>query len=369
MPDAKTTVLCPPDPLREFVDAVARRMGADAEVAAELARHLVGSNLAGHDSHGVIRVPQYVDDLDKGLVVPAARPVIVRDTAVAGLVDAKYGFGQHSTMFALEWAMTRARQHGVAMVAVRHSTHIGRLGEYAERTAREGLIGIVTVGAVGDGIGGVVPFGGRTRFLGTNPWALSIPGRARHFMFDGATSTVAEGKVRVARAAGKSLPPDTIVDRDGRPSRDPEAFYAGGALLPVGGAVAGHKGYALGLASALLGALGMVGDPEPSLVGAAPSDATDARGRIAGVFLEVVDPAAFGDPAQYREIVDSALGAAKRQPPANGVAEVLVPGEPEERARARRSREGILLAASTWAEFGRVAARFGVPLPPSHAGA
>jgi uncharacterized oxidoreductase len=196
MPDAKPSVLCPPDPLREFVASVARRMGADPDVAAELARHLVGSNLAGHDSHGVIRVPQYVGDVDRGLIVPSARPVVARESAVAALVDAHRGFGQHSTMFALEGAMTRARQHGVAMVAVRHSTHIGRLGEYGERTAAEGLIGIVTVGAVGAGIGGVVPFGGRARFLGTNPWALSVPGRARRFIFDAATSTLAEGKVQ-----------------------------------------------------------------------------------------------------------------------------------------------------------------------------
>ncbi|HEY7141822.1 MAG TPA: Ldh family oxidoreductase [Methylomirabilota bacterium] len=369
MPDPKVPVLCPPDSLREFVDAVARRMGADADVAAELARHLVGSNLAGHDSHGVIRVPQYVGDMDRGLIAPSARPVVVRESPVAALVDARRGFGQHSTMFALEWAIGRARQHGVAMVAVRHSTHIGRLGEYAERTAAEGLIGIVTVGAVGAGIGGVVPFGGRTRFLGTNPWALSVPGRRRRFIFDAATSTLAEGKVRVARAAGKPLPSDAIVDPDGRPTRDAEAFYAGGALLPLGGTLAGHKGYGLGLASALLGALGMIGDQDPTLVGAAPPETPDTRGRIAGVFLQVVDPAAFGDAARYGELVDEALDAAKRQTPADGVTEVLVPGEPEERARARRTHEGISLPAATWDELGKAASRFGVPLPAHKPGA
>jgi uncharacterized oxidoreductase len=336
--------------------------------AAWVATLLVRANLRGHDSHGVIRVPQYVGDMDRGLIVPSARPEVVRDRGVAALVDAHRGFGQHSTMFALEWAMARARQHGVAMAAVRHSTHIGRLGEYAERTAAEGLIGIVTVGAVGDGIGGVVPFGGRARFLGTNPWAISVPGRSRRLVFDAATSTVAEGKVRVARAAGKPLSPDVVVDRAGRPSRDAEAFYAGGALLPLGGALAGHKGYGLGLASALLGALGMIGDSDPTLVGAAPPESTDDRGRVAGVFLEVVDPAAFGDPAGYAELVDAALEAAKRQPPADGVAEVLVPGEPEERARARRGREGIALAAATWSELGKVAMRFGVPMPPHTSG-
>jgi uncharacterized oxidoreductase len=363
MPDPKTAVRCLPDPLREFVAAVARRMGADADVATELARHLVGSNLAGHDSHGVIRVPQYVGDADRGQLAPSARPVVVRESPVSALVDAGRGFGQHSTMFALEWAMARARQHGVAMVAVRHSTHIGRLGEYAERAAGEGLIGIVTVGAVGSGIGGVVPFGGRGRFLGTNPWAISVPGRRRRFVFDAATSTVAEGKVRVARAAGKPLPSDAIVDAGGHPTRDAAAYYAGGALLPLGGAVAGHKGYGLGLASALLGALGMIDDPAPTMVGAAPPAGEEPAGRIAGVFLEVLDPAAFGRAAAYAELVDQALDAAKREAPGDGVAEVLVPGEPEERARARRSREGIPLPGATWAELGAVAARFGVPLP------
>jgi uncharacterized oxidoreductase len=109
----------------------------------------------------------------------------------------------------------------------------------------------------------------------------------------------------------------------------------------------------------------MIGDPEATLVGAAPPEAADDRGRVAGVFLQVVDPAAFGDPAGYAELVDAALGAAKRQAPADGVTEVLVPGEPEERARTRRSREGIPLPAATWADLGTVATRFGVPLPPS----
>jgi uncharacterized oxidoreductase len=140
------------------------------------------------------------------------------------------------------------------------------------------------------------------------------------------------------------------VDPAGHPSRDAEAFYAGGALLPLGGAVAGHKGYGLGLASALLGALGMIDDPEPA---------------FAGVFLQVIDPAAFGDVARYRALVDETLDAAKRQRPADGVAEVLVPGEPEERARTQRTGQGIPLPAATWAELGSVAARFGVPLPPS----
>lgn len=369
MPDARPAVLCPPAPLRAFVADVVRRMGADPDVADEVARHLVGSNLAGHDSHGVIRVPQYVAEADRGLLAPGGRPVLLREGEVAALVDARRGFGQFSTMFATEWAIGRARRLGVAVAAVRHSTHIGRLGEYTERAAAAGLVGLVTVGAVGPGVGGVVPAGGRTRFLGTNPWSLAVPGRTHTFVFDAATSTLAEGKVRVARAAGKLLPPDAIVDRDGCPSRDPEAYYAGGALLPLGGALAGHKGYGLGLGSALLGGLGMIGDDDPTLVGAAPPEGEDPRGRIAGVFLQVIDPGWFGDAARYAEQVDAALAAAKRQPAAQPGGEVLVPGEPEARARARREREGIPLPPATWAELAKVGARFGVALPPSRPGA
>jgi LDH2 family malate/lactate/ureidoglycolate dehydrogenase len=368
MSEAQPPVLCPSAPLRAFVAAVVRRMGADPDVADEVARHLVGANLAGHDSHGVIRVPQYLAEADRGLLVPAARPVLLREGEVAALVDARRGFGQFSTMFATEWAIGRARRLGVAMAAVRHSTHIGRLGEYTERAAAAGLIGLVTVGAVGPGVGGVVPAGGRARFLGTNPWSLAVPGRRGAFVFDGATSTLAEGKVRVARAAGTRLPPDAIVDRDGRPSRDPEAYYAGGALLPLGGGLAGHKGYGLGLGSALLGGLAMIGDDEPTLVGAVPPEGEDPRGRLAGVFLQVIDPGWFGDAARYAEQVDEALDAARRQPPVEAGGEVLVAGDPEARARARREREGIPLPPVTWAELGRVGARFGVALPPPRPG-
>ena len=202
---------------------------------------------------------------------------------------------------------------------------------------------------------------GAGRRAGRASWGRTRgPSRCRaargRFVFDAATSLLAEGKVRVARAAGKPLPPDAIVDKDGRPSRDPEAFYAGGALLPLGGAAGGHKGYGLGLASALLGGLGMIGDTDPTLVGAAPPEGEDARGRMAGVFLQAIDPAAFGDAARYGELVDEALAAAKRQPPADGVAEVLVPGSrrlargPGGAARASRCRRR---RGRSWARWRR----------------
>lgn len=357
-------VICPAAPLQAFVATVFRKLGADADVAAEVSRHLVRANLSGHDSHGVIRVAQYVAEAERGDLVPSARPVLLRETEVAALVDARRCFGHFATMYATEWAMARARRHGVAMAAIRQCPHIGRLGEYAERAADEGLIGIVTMGSAGGGVGGVVPFGGRERFLATNPWSFAVPGQSRAMMFDAATSALAEGKVRFARAKGAELPPGSIQDREGRPSRNPEDFYAGGALLPVGGALSGHKGYGFAMASALLGGLAMIDDPKPNPIWAW---GPDTGGRISGVFLQVIDPACFGDADHFRAMVEETLAAAKRVPPAAGCDEVLYPGEPEVRSRVRRGRDGVMLAAAIWADLGKAAERFGVPLPEARA--
>jgi uncharacterized oxidoreductase len=155
------TVTCRPGALERFAFQLFRTVGAGDEAAAEAARHLVRSNLSGHDSHGVIRIPQYIRQIDDGEYVPSARPEIVRESPVAALIDAHRGFGQYSTAVALDWAMRKAREGGLAAAAVRHSTHIGRLGEYAERAGEEGLIVIVTVGAGGPGVGGMLLHGAK----------------------------------------------------------------------------------------------------------------------------------------------------------------------------------------------------------------
>jgi uncharacterized oxidoreductase len=233
---------------------------------------------------------------------------------------------------------------------VRRSGDVGRVGDYGERAAEAGLLAIVTAGAAGPGAGGVMLFGGRERFLGGNPWCFAAPGGDRSMVVDGATSTVAESDVRLARAKGERLPPDCVYDRYGRPSTDPDDFFAGGGLVPLGGAVAGDRGCGLGLASALFGGLAMIGDG-------------DSTGRASGVFIEVVDPAAFGDPAGYRGLVETTLDAAHRTRPGAGRSEVTLPGEAEARTRADRMRTGIRLPDTTWTDLAALAERFGVPLP------
>jgi hydroxycarboxylate dehydrogenase B len=355
--------ICPSEPLQAFSAGIFTALGAEPDIAAEVASHLIRANLSGHDSHGVIRIAQYVKEADGGELEPAARPTVVRETEVAALMDAHRSFGQYSTLCALDWALGRVQRHGLAAVAVRHSTHIGRLGEYTERAAERGMIAVVTVGAAGPGVGAVALHGAVGRFLATNPWSVGVPAVTRAMVFDAATSVVAEGKVRLAHAKGTELPAGCLVNRNGQPTRSPGDYYEGGSLLPLGGDVAGHKGYGLGLASALIGGLSMIDDPDPARIGPRPQASADARGRVGGVFLLAIDPGTFGNGEHYRAMVEETLAAAKRMPPASGRADVLVPGEPEVLSRHRRTAEGIGVPEATWTELAEIAARFHIPLP------
>ncbi len=337
-----------------FVDA----MGAPADIATEVARHLVGSNLAGHDSHGVMRLAQYKAEADNGTLLPHARPELFRENGVCAIVDAGRGFGHFATTTAMNWCLDKAARTGIAAAAVRHSTHIGRLGDYVERAAVRGMIGIVTVGVAGAGV--MAPFGGRNRFLGTNPWAIGVPATGRTpFVMDFATTTVAEGKVRVARAKGVKLPLGVLLNPDGEPTTDPEQLYAGGTITPLGGRMAGHKGYGLSLAAALLGALAMVGDDEPTPAGNRASE----PGWIGGVFTVAIDPNWFGGRDAYAALVGPVLDRADAAVPGHGVERVLVPGEPEAISRERRLRDGVAVPEATWGELAEASATLGVPMP------
>jgi hydroxycarboxylate dehydrogenase B len=355
---------CSAAALTEFASSIIRATGADDDVADEVGRHLVRSNLSGHDSHGVLRLQQYVAQVDEAQIVPSARPEVVTDNGVTGLIDAHRCFGQYSTAFALDWALERARLHGMASVAVRHSAHIGRLGEYTERAADQGLVALVTVGAAGKGVGWMPPFGGRDRFVGANPWSIAVPGESHSFVFDGSMTNIARGKVDVAHARGTQLPPGCIVDRDGRPAQQPEAFFADGSLMPLGGEVAGHKGYALGLASALIGGLAMIGDQDATLIGGDIFwDRSESTSFLAGVFLILIDPKAFGGADDYRSSVERVLADAKATEPASGMTDVQIPGEFETQNRQRLEVSGITLPEPTWDSLRTVAGRFAVPMP------
>jgi len=198
------------------------------------------------------------------------------------------------------------------------------------------------------------------RFFGANPWTFGMPGHGRDVLVDISTATVAEGKVRVARDGGAPLKPGSIIDREGKPTTDPEAFYSGGSILPLGGEVAGHKGYGLALASMLFGAMAIVDDDNPTMIGASSVSGDDTRGRAAGVFIVAIDPGMFGRADGYRDIVDEVASAIKDVTPRPGNPAPIIPGEPEAAASEQRRANGVELPDATVDRLNAIASRLGV---------
>jgi LDH2 family malate/lactate/ureidoglycolate dehydrogenase len=331
--------------LRAMTEAIFTAAGATAAIAATVADALVLANLLGHDSHGVMRIPSYVQQIKRGRLQPAAEPVVAQQRGATALVDGRSGFGQVAGRFATDQVVALAKEYGAAAAGVINCMHVGRLGEYPERAARQGVLLLVTAGSIGSPGARVAPFGGRAGVLGTNPFAIGLPAGERPPMIvDFATTVIAGGKVEVARAKGVAVPPGALLDKHGRPTTNPNDLADGGLMLTVGG----HKGFGLALAAAVLsqgvtGELRLDGQPSPM-----------------GFFLWAVDSGAFTPAAEYGRRVDWMIEQVKAVPPAEGFSEVLVPGEPEQRERARREAEGIPVPEATWAEIIRVAEDLGV---------
>lgn len=352
-----------PESLTAFAREVVTRLGAPAEVADEVARHLVRANLSGQDSHGVLRLTQYAAQAASGELVPAGVPRVLKETAGTALVDAQRGFGHYAAGVALRLVAAKARACGVGAAAIRHCTHVGRVGEYVERCDEMGLVLLATIGMAGPGVGGVVAHGGRERFFGANVWAVGVPGAASPMIVDASMSSIAVGKVWVAKAEGRDLPPGCLVDRDGAPSVDPDDYFEGGAVVPLGGAAAAHKGFGLGLVAALLGGLSMIGDASPTLAGAPAAPGSSPVGRMAGFFIVAIDPDAFGGLAPYRALVDDCLDALRRVAPAPGSDGIRIPGDRTRATREARARDGIALPAATRDELAALAARLRIAMP------
>jgi LDH2 family malate/lactate/ureidoglycolate dehydrogenase len=335
-------ILFSADELRSTATKIFRAAGSDPEPTEILVNHLVDANLAGHDSHGVLRIPYYVQALKKGQVQPNARPEILKETPVSALIDGKWTFGQVSARYGADIAIAKAKASGVAVVGVVRCTHIGRLGTYSTLAASQGVVLMITIGNLGKS---TAPFGGKQPIFSTNPYSFGFPaGEHPDLMVDFATSAIAGGKVMVARAKHEEVPPDSLLDKDGNPTRDPAAYWDGGMLLPFGG----HKGSALATLSTLLAHV---------LVPATEHDGAEG---LAGTFILAIDSGIFRDRAALEAETDSVFARIKAVQPAVGFSEVLVPGEPEVRARERRLKEGIPVAEDTWTEIINAAKSVGV---------
>ncbi|MBI2298254.1 MAG: Ldh family oxidoreductase [Armatimonadetes bacterium] len=346
-----------PQPLTEFVAALWRSLGVPPDDAGQVASALVGCNLAGHDSHGVIRITQWVEHLRDGRLRPGAPIRVTRDLPAAAVVDGGWNFGLLAARRAMELAVGKARAVGVGAVGLCQAHHIGRLADYCELAAGAGCIAQVV--ANNHGVAAAVPpWGGIKPRLATNPMAFGLPRRdGPPIVVDITTAVAPEGKIRVLRNRGELAPDGWLLDNQGRPTRDPNDFYAEprGAILPLGGDV-GYKGYGLSvaveaLAGALSGALCTRATP-PALYGNAAF--------FTAWSVEAVQPG-----GHYEDEIERLVQSLRDCPTADGVEEILLPGEPEQRTRERRQRDGIPVDDTTWSELAALAAEQRVEAPPA----
>ena len=334
MPRYKSSVL------REYAKEILVALGAPYAKADLVGRLLVEANQVGHDSHGLIRIPQYGATIESGEINPVAEITKELETDASVVVDANWGFGQCAMQKTVEIGLDKAASCGVSAVTLRNANHIGRLGSYVQCVAEKNMIGLLFANMHGSGVC-VVPWGGTSARLGTNPLAAGLPrGDRGTIVLDMTTSAVAEGKIRVRRNRGESVPEGWIVDSEGKSSTDPEAFYGSprGGILPFGG-VAGHKGYGLSIIVELLaGALG----------GAGCAGSGSRNGN--GVFLLVIDISRFIPFEEYCQEVDGLVKFVKSSSLAPGFDEILVPGELEEKHR-KRNMSGIEIDEKTWEQI------------------
>lgn len=340
--------------LTEFSTRLLAAGGVGDDEAALVARSLVEANLRGHDSHGVMRIPYYLADVRQGNVHPGADFTIINETPTLVAADGHWGFGQTQAQRLTRRAIAKAHQSGMCVGTLIHSAHVGRLGEYCEMAAAEGLVSMVMVNTHGVARR-VAPVGGRAPRLGTNPLAIGVPHGDEPLILDFGTSATAEGKVRVKRIAGEKCPDGWLLDSDGHPTNDPNALYADppGTIRPMGGDQA-YKGFGLALmveifAGALSGGL-CIREVPPNQNGNC-------------VFLQVLNPAQLGGADHVASEVRGLVGFIRDCPRCEGVDEILLPGDPERRVYHRRSIEGIPLDAGNWQELVKLAAELAVEPP------
>jgi len=349
---------------RRLVAAIMGAAGCSATEADNVAGRLVGANLRGHDSHGILRAPRYVQWIRGARVVPGQSIAIERENEAIAIVDGCYGFGQTVGEQTVDLGVRKAKRQGVAITALKNAGHLGRIGDWAERAAESNCASVHMVNVRGSLL--VAPFGARERRGGTSPFcaAVPLPGEPP-IVLDFATSLVAEGKAMVAMRGGKPLPDGALIRVDGAPSADPRELY--GEIEPGKspdasrgpGALAGfgqHKGSGLNFfmemfAGALTGSgtNGALGEAE--------------RRRFCNGMLSIyMDVAFFHSDDWFAREVKAYVEFWKSAAPATPDGEVLVPGEMERRNMAERLANGIPIPRTAWEDILATARELGVGL-------
>jgi LDH2 family malate/lactate/ureidoglycolate dehydrogenase len=335
--------------LHAFTREVFIRVGVpaeDAEVEAEL---LVWANLRGVDSHGVLRIPWYLELIDKGEMNTRPKIHTLKETPATLVVDADLALGPVVTTWAMRRVMAKASDVGIGWGLIKNTTHQGAMGYYPLMAAQRGMAGLAFVCSPPN----MAPHGASAAGVHNSPIALCVPGKSRRpLLLDMATSVAAGGKLRLAKDRGTGLPVGWALDKEGKPATDPDLAAV---LLPI----AGPKGSGLALMFECLSSL-MVGDPllEPALQKQPGAHRHRQHGVVAAINIGM-----FTDVAAYREHVDAVVMGIKSLPRADGCSEILVPGELEDRLHDERVEKGIPLPVGTVRNLQKVAERFGIPMP------
>ena len=350
--------------LRQFVSTVLQAVAVPAEDADTVADVIVAADLRGHESHGVARLDGfYLSRIQSGQIDPRARTVVLRETAATAVMDAGHGLGQPAGKRAMELCIAKAAQAGTGVVTVRRSNHFGIAGYYAMLALPHDMIGVSCTNSLAL----VVPTGGRSPILGTNPIAFAAPaGRHPAFVLDMATSVVPLGKVEAKARRGEPLPDGWAVDGEGQSARDAQAVIdatdegQAGGLLPLGGVEAGHKGY--GLAAMVDILCGLLAGARAGLAvygeGYDRGEPADVGHIFAAISLE-----AFGSVQEFKRSMDEYIDMLHGAPRADDAQPVLVAGEPEMEHERVRSAHGIPLLAGVVENLRDVARRTGVQAP------
>ena len=339
-----------PTQLSALGRAVFQAAGSSENEAAIVADHLVEANLAGHDSHGILRVHKYVDWQSRGEVLPNQHARVVSDRGAALLIDGQFGYGQVIGREAMDLLTGRVKQNGFAVTAIRNSAHLGRIGAWAEQLAVAGFPSFHFVNTSGYGIL-VAPHGGSDRRLSANPIAAGTPTPNGPLVLDIATSVIAEGKIQMMRNRHQPLPAGSVIDGQGRPTTDAEAFYATppGAIFPFGG----HKGSGISFfCEVLAGSLSG---------GFASNPASPTAKRLVNNMLSIAfDPAAFGGADFFAADLDRLIRWTTASPPIEPGGSVLLPGQIEDKTRAERRKNGIPVDPETWSQLEEAARKVGI---------
>ena len=340
-------ILFRPDDLQRYAAALLVGGGFGRTPAQQTAEVLVWANARGVDSHGVLRIPRYVEMVEAGTIRPDAEPAVVERNGAISILEAARAPGASAMIAAMREAVEQASKSGVGWCSARNITRAGAIGYYALQAAAKGFVGIAMTAS-----GPLMAYqGSRGSAVSTNPLAIAVPSNGEPIMLDMSTANVALGKVMAARDAGKSIPPDWGVDEAGQPTTDPQRVAT---LTPLGG----PKGSGLSLMIEILVSV-LAGNPV-----IAPALAGKGAGRMNGLAIAVqID--AFGVIDGFTRDVAQLAQALKAVPLASGTSSILMPGERGFAEAASRRANGIPLPAGTVARLAKLAERFGVGPPPT----